>query len=312
MPHVSLYSTNLPFVGNEPRVRVVVPCSDRYHCKVAVAVLANRLYFWHRRTFAQSQAQKAVGAGQFGQVWLASKQTSVDGGAMMVAVKLQKGSASDDDKLEFLRECEMTFELKHPNLVGLDSVALQQRPWLCVLEFLQYGDLKGILEGLDEKGVNVTEAEKLSFCNQIAGGMAFMASKKMIHMDLALRNVLVTTKSRCKVADFGLTHYVDDKTGTYVLTQKMKLPVKWMSIEAMDARIFSEGSDVWAWGIVAWEIYTYGALPYQGSNNADTQKEVRAGRRLEQPDEAGDDIYDLMLRSWEKTRGDRPTFSGIK
>ena len=80
----------------------------------------------------------------------------------------------------------------------------------------------------------------------------------------------------------------------------------------MDARIFSEGSDVWAWGIVAWEIYTYGALPYQGSNNADTQKEVRAGRRLEQPDEAGDDIYDLMLRSWEKTRGDRPTFSGIK
>ena len=185
----------------------------------AVAVLANRLYFWHRRTFAQSQAQKAVGAGQFGQVWLASKQTSVDGGAMMVAVKLQKGSASDDDKLEFLRECEMTFELKHPNLVGLDSVALQQRPWLCVLEFLQYGDLKGILEGLDEKGVNVTEAEKLSFCNQIAGGMAFMASKKDDpHGPGAAERAGSRPRAGAKVADFGLTHYVDDKTGTYVLT----------------------------------------------------------------------------------------------
>jgi len=141
--------------------------------------------------------------------------------------------------------------------------------------------------------------------------MEHMASKKMIHMDLALRNVLIKSNSQCKVSDFGLTRIIDTADGTFTLMGSMKLPLKWMSIEAMDRRIFSEQSDVWAFGVVVWEIYTMGAMPYDGVKNADLQVAVRNREeplRLEKPDEMSDEIYELCSRMWGHSRSDRPAF----
>jgi len=255
-------------------------------------------------------AEKAIGAGQFGQVWLGTKRTSVDS-SMRIAVKLMRSGCSAADKEEFVRECEMTVSLNHKNLVGMIGVAIQQKPWLCVLEFLQYGDVKGVLEGIDEKGFKITEYERLNFCHQICSGMEHMASKKMIHMDLALRNVLIKNDSQCKVSDFGLTRLLDGEGGTFTLTGSMKLPLKWMSIEAMDRRVFSEESDVWAFGVVVWEIYTYGAMPYEGVKNADLQIAVRNREdpmRLEKPEIMPQDVFDLCSRMWGHARTDRPPF----
>jgi serine/threonine protein kinase len=76
--------------------------------------------------------------------------------------------------------------------------------------------------------------------------------------DLAARNCLLGDNTQVKVADFGLTHKIPDGKKYWRLTQKMKLPVKWMSTEAMQRHRFSEKSDVWAFGVTCWEISAYG------------------------------------------------------
>ena len=142
--------------------------SDKKHREKAPGNLHQRQL--HR---ADLTAVKPIGAGQYGQVWLADQKTSIDGAKRKVAVKLMRGGASAADKDDFIRESEMTLMLNHPNLVALIAVAVQQKPWLCVLEFLPYGDAKGVVMGLFEKGIKVTEYEKLHLSHQIADGMAY-------------------------------------------------------------------------------------------------------------------------------------------
>lgn len=76
----------------------------------------------------------------------------------------------------------------------------------------------------------------------------------MVHMDLAARNCLVAEGNLVKVADFGLTRKLPDDQDYWQADHVMKLPVKWCAIESLDDRVFSQGSDVWAFGVVMWEI----------------------------------------------------------
>lgn len=269
---------------------------------------ASQLLQRHQIHRSDMKPIKAIGAGQFGQVWLGTMKTSADGESRKIAVKLMRSGCSADDKAEFVRECEMTLQLNHPNLVKMWGVAVQQKPWLCVLEFLAYGDLKGILEGLADKGIAASEFELNHCCHQITLGMAAMADLKMIHMDLALRNVLIHHKSQCKVADFGLTRIVDGADGCFKLEGSMKLPLKWMATESMDRRLFSEGSDVWSFGVTAWEIFAYGEMPYEGIKNMDLQIKIREGFRLEMPTGTPANMWSIIKRCFAHKRTDRPPF----
>lgn len=100
----------------------------------------------------------------------------------LVAVKLLRGGASVEDKKEFLREAESMINLQHENLCSMLGVAVQQRPWLCVLEYLKYGDLKNVVGSLRFKKITMTTREMCTVAAQIAAGMNFMAGLKLIHM----------------------------------------------------------------------------------------------------------------------------------
>lgn len=215
---------------------------------------------------------KVIGAGQFGQVYLATYKKETQ-----VAVKTVRLAASEDDKADFVAEAEVMRRLIHENLCKMVGVALQQRPWLCVIEFVKYGDLCDVLGACKDRKTWLSEWEQLNVVVQVCSGLEYIASKRFIHMDVAARNCLVGEGSKVKVADFGLTRRLDRGRDTYILQKTAKLPVRWLAIEAIETGIFSELTDVWAFGVLIWEVLCYGELPFKDVPNERLTRHVCSG-----------------------------------
>lgn len=269
-----------------------------------------------RRHFLASAG--VVGAGQFGEVHLAklslkygTPKHQPEEGHIMVAVKMLKLSAPAEDRTEFIRECEAMLHISHPNLLTMHGVSVRRRPWLCIVELVAYGDMLSIVKASKTKDIELSYPEQLRIVAQAAEGMAHMARSGYVHMDLAARNLLLGKGLVCKVADFGLTRTVNPQTKMFVQTEQMKVPMKWMSPESMDSRLWSEKSDVWSFAVTMWEIFTYGEVPFGQFINKDVQLKVRGGLRLKQPDDCPDEMYALMIQCWDQNYITRPPFQKV-
>ncbi|KAK3739187.1 hypothetical protein QZH41_017339, partial [Actinostola sp. cb2023] len=150
-------------------------------------------------------------------------------------------------------------------------------------------------------------SELQSFAYQIASGMDYLSMKGVLHRDLAARNILVGEDKVLKLADFGLS-----REGIYVKRSTGKIPLRWLSLEAMRDRIYSTASDVWAFGIVLWEICTLGGFPYPTVNDRDLLKDILDGNRMEQPSNCTDEIYQLMRACWSADLNERPSFQILR
>ena len=115
---------------------------------------------------------------------------------------------------------------------------------------------------------------------QCVAGCAHIAAKRMVHMDLAARNVLVGANNRCQIADFGLTNKMEPGKNYFKLPERIALAMKWMAPEALESMIFSEASDVWSIGVVCWEILAYGAFPLKELRNAEVLPQITQGYRM--------------------------------
>ena len=98
---------------------------------------------------------------------------------------------------------------------------------------------------------------------QCADGCGYISSLRLAHMDIAARNVLVGEGNRLKLSNFGLTRAFDQGSNSYRLKERLKLSIKWTAAEAMKMKSFNEKSDVWSFGIVVWEVMSYGDFPYK-------------------------------------------------
>ncbi|KFD71000.1 hypothetical protein M514_02577 [Trichuris suis] len=146
-------------------------------------------------------------------------------------------------------------------------------------------------------------AELQNFALQIANGMAHLESLCITHRDLAARNVLVGRGKCLKISDFGLS-----RSGIYVKTTSGRVPLRWLSIEAMRDHTYSTKSDMWAYGVVLWEICTLGGFPYSNVPDKEILLYLESGKRLEKPVCCSDAIYQLMLQCWSELPEDRPSF----
>lgn len=254
-------------------------------------------------------AEKMLGSGQFGEVYLAFQSDGDGSNPTKRAVKMLKGSATRDAKKEFVRECDMMIEAgKHRNLVQMVGVALQQSPWLCVLEFLPYGDLQGLMQDLAANDIKLELGVMLDFCSQLCDGGAHLASKRLVHMDLAARNVLVGKNNLLKIADLGLTHSMCDEGSYYILPNRIPLALKWLSPETMDMLFFSESSDVWAMGVTFWEIFSYGQMPFRAVLNSNIFHHLKSGNRLGQPPSTPLAVWQVIETCWYDEMERRPSF----
>lgn len=243
---------------------------------------------------------KELGVGQFGVVkygkWL---------GQHNVAIKMIKeGSMSEDD---FIEEAKIMMNLCHGNLVQLYGVCTKQRPIYIVTEFLSNGCLLTYLkEGLK---THPTAVQLLEMCKDVSEGMAYLESEQYLHRDLAARNCLVDGNGTVKVTDFGLSRYVLDDE--YTSSAGSKFPVRWSPPEVLLYCKFSSKSDIWAYGVLMWEVYTLGQLPYGRLNNTEIVDQVSRGLRLFRPQLASEKVYNIMLSCWMDKADERPTFQDL-
>ncbi|KAJ8954467.1 hypothetical protein NQ314_007073 [Rhamnusium bicolor] len=263
-------------------------------------------------TYKEVRFIDELGEGAFGKVYKGELKTKT--GKIFVAVKSLKENASAKTQADFQREIELISELKHPNIICLLGVVMKQEP-MCMLcfvkDFLLQGDLhEFLISNSPEEGKSLTHDQFLDMAIQIAQGMEYLSGNHYVHRDLAARNCLVSKDLVVKISDFGLSRdmYSCDY---YRVQSKSLLPVRWMPPESILYGKFTTESDVWSYGVVLWEIYSYGLQPYYGYNNQEVINMIRSRKLLPCPDACPSYCYALMVECWAEQANRRPNFSEI-
>ncbi|KAM4831415.1 tyrosine-protein kinase Srms isoform 4-T4 [Urocitellus parryii] len=246
---------------------------------------------------------KKLGEGYFGQVWEGLWQGSVP-----VAVKTMKSVSSPAANMkmaDLAKEIEALKTLRHERLIRLYAVCSDGEPVYIVMELMCKGSLQSYLGSPEGQALSLPLL--LSFTCQVAEGMGYLEEQRVVHRDLAARNVLVGNDLTCKVADFGLARLLKDDV--YSPSSGFKIPVKWTAPEAANYRVFTQKSDIWSFGILLYEIFTFGQCPYEGMSNQETLRQISRGYRLPCPAACPAEVYTLMLRCWKDSPEERPTFA---
>ncbi|XP_033877371.3 tyrosine-protein kinase ITK/TSK-like [Acipenser ruthenus] len=239
-----------------------------------------------------------VGSGQFGLVHLGYWRNVNH----KVAIKMiREGAMSEED---FKEEAQVMTKLSHPKLVQLYGVCTQQAPMCLVFEYMESGCLSDFLRS--QRG-SFSRETLLGMCLDVCEGMVYLESANFIHRDLAARNCLVGENQTVKVSDFGMTRFVLDDQ--YTSSLGSKFPVKWSAPEVIHYSKFSSKSDVWSFGVLMWEVYNEGKMPYENQTNGEVVKALSSGLRLLKPKLASNLIYQLMEWSWKERPEDRPSFT---
>ncbi|KAM3722958.1 Proto-oncogene tyrosine-protein kinase receptor Ret [Dirofilaria immitis] len=299
--------------------------------------------------FNQIQVGGIIGQGAFGTVCMGTAYGVEGYiGPTTVAVKQLKANADENERREFLAEMDIMKQVgRHPNIVAMYGCCTEPNHQCMIMEYVPFGDLKHYLQNLrkqfDRAMINMKSSfygrdapispslppsmhssflsnlednsphneayhmdpiELQSFAIQVANGMAHIESLGIVHRDLAARNILVGRGNQLKISDFGLSRH-----GVYVKTSKGVIPLRWLSVEAIQRNIYSTKSDVWAYGVVLWEICTLGGFPYPTVSDKDLLKYLLQGNRLEKPVSSSNEVYDVMIQCWSHNANDRPSFA---
>ncbi|XP_041355891.1 tyrosine-protein kinase Fer-like [Gigantopelta aegis] len=242
-----------------------------------------------------------IGNGNFGEVYKGLYTPR----NLVVAVKTCKDTLSEDQRKKFLQEGRILKQYDHPNIVQFIGIAAQRQPVMIIMEFVPGGAL---LSFLKKQGRSQSRKQLTQMCSDAANGMAYLAGKGCIHRDLAARNCLVGDENVVKISDFGMSREEQE----YTVSEGMKqIPIKWTAPEALNYGRYTTMCDVWSYGILMWEIFSYGTTPYPGWPNAQAREKIEEGYRMPAPSGCSDDVYRLMKRCWEYQPEDRLKFDDI-
>ena len=236
--------------------------------------------------------------GRFGEVWEGEYKK------MPVAVKYHKSQTNTSE--EFLWEAELLKTLKHPYVIKLIGLNSSEEKAFMVVTYMKHGTLNLYLKTL---GRSQTLKTLLTMGTQVADGMAYLQTQKIIHRDLAARSILVGEDSVCMISDFS--EAICTARNDNPEHQGRKLPAKWLPPEAVVNNVFDMHTDIWSYGILLYEIVTFGGTPYKGMTPAAALTKVWGGYRMPMPSGCPGEIYDIMMDCWRENPSTRPTFETV-
>uniref|UniRef100_A0A8C3QNK6 Receptor tyrosine kinase like orphan receptor 1 n=1 Tax=Cyanoderma ruficeps TaxID=181631 RepID=A0A8C3QNK6_9PASS len=243
--------------------------------------------------------------------------------AQLVAIKTLKDFNNPQQWAEFQQEASLMAELHHPNIVCLLGVVTQEQPVCLLFEYTNQGDLHEFLVmrsphsdvgcSSDEDGTvksSLDHGDFLHIAVQIAAGMEYLAGHFFVHKDLAARNILIGEQLHVKISDLGLSREIYS-ADYYRVQNKSLLPIRWMPPEAIMYGKFSSDSDIWSFGVVLWEIFSFGLQPYYGFSNQEVIEMIRKRQLLPCSEDCPPRMYSLMTECWHDLPSRRPRFKEI-
>ena len=274
--------------------------------------------------------KKKLGTGQFGEVVLAntnglslktmslSKTDDNPNISILVAVKKLQSNPSQTQREVFDKEVKFMSHIKHPNILCLLGVC-HSDPAFIMMEYTEGGDLNQFLQSYSEivttssSQTQITPSELVYIASQIASGMQYLASLKFVHRDMATRNCFVTTNNSIKVGDYGANTSLY-QSSYYRIRGNRMMPIRWMATECFSGK-FSEKSDVWAFGVTMWELFTLAKdLPYPHLSDEEVihNSLKREYRQFPvKPATCPQPVYEVMEKCWATDMRHRPTFQDI-
>ena len=328
-----IYESNTLITTEDPKIDLARAAQDLYpYSSIYVEPLPlNKLEGPPLVTADNIVEVAQLGTGQFGEVVLAntvglseyylqlspSEDCSV---SIWVAVKKLKLDSTKDILRSFEKEIKFMARLKDDNVIRLLGICTTGTPFI-MMEYMENGDLNQYLQRFDflldpNKAPSATQITRITLtymAYQIASGMKYLSSLKFIHRDLATRNVLVGKDFVVKIADFGMSQNL---YSAYYFKVKGRaiLPIRWMAYECFFGK-FSIKSDVWAFGVTLWEIFTLAKQqPYNEMADQQVIDSVFKGKKqiiMAKPDYCPDDIYKVMLSCWFHDPSKRANFTDL-
>jgi serine/threonine protein kinase len=258
-----------------------------------------------------------LGEGDYGPVYrgeaygIVAKEKS-----RIVTVMMLKSDAENDKRALFEQEITRFSNLNHLNVVGVLGVCTETSPECIIfdagnlhMDVLTYIREKGVsMKGVSDGEIIIQEfRDLLRIADEVCLGLSYLCSQHIVHKDVALRNCIRGQNGVVKVASFGLGSKLYPEA--YYTLHGRSLPLRWLSPEAITQDAFSTESDIWAFGVLMWELFTYGEQPYPDLTNEEVICKVsQECSTLPLPDMCPEDVFLVMSSCWNIEPASRPKF----
>lgn len=213
------------------------------------------------------------------------------------------------DKKVMLQELDLLIKSsEHENIVSLLGICETNTTLFVVLQDVKMSLKEMLLQSRQRDLQNnkfclITENKILQICVDVASGMEYLHSKKIIHKRLACRNIVFGDSGVAKVSGYGLSHIRPlHETPDYT---------RWTSHEMLRQSRFNPKADIWSYGCLVWETLTIGATLYYHSVNKEVAARILRGMRPSQPSYVGDELFQLCLQCWQVDPDERPSFTSL-
>lgn len=317
-----LYETSAPLNLDGDYAEEVLSPSNRSNTFRALGIFPGQI-----------KLEGKIGEGKYGVVHAGRLEPSSSASALRgstrtvrVAIKMLKTHELKSDPAvaatalaELEREAILTASMSHSNVVRVLGVCFAEtQQMMVILEFCGQGSLEGLLHAFaagnesDDGLISFGVPRAASYLADVASGMVHLAELRCVHRDLAARNVLITDANVAKIADFGLGRQIDAKDEVYKMMTSRPLPVAWMAPEDLETNSGSAGGDIWAFGVLAWEVASLGRRPYDDLEPGTLVPFVIGGGRLASPAGCPLWLFKAMQSCWSVDYRERPSFKKLR